>query len=308
MQNGTPLPVAPTLSIQDPDPALPDGSGQHTIYNASVSIGNYVPGEDLLSFTPSGGITGTFNATQGILQLSGAATEAQYEAVLESVQYQDVSPAPVTTPRTITFSINDGMASVDTVNVTVDVKSLLIPPTQTAGSINPLNLLTNAAPISLGLGSLNFATPSTKEPYLIYTVTQVPGAIGQVMFSDGTVAAAGQTYTLAQIQSANFEPKLNASGSGNFTFTVAGFNPILNQPDPTALTRSVPITVSGTTTKTSNELFVAQLYRDLLNRNGSLAELDGWAVQLDAGVAPSTVVTGIESSKEYRARSNQRTL
>ncbi|QVL33844.1 DUF4214 domain-containing protein [Telmatocola sphagniphila] len=301
VQNGTPLPVAPTLSIQDPDPALPDGSGQHTIYNASVSIGNYVPGEDLLSFTPSGGITGTFNATQGILQLSGAATEAQYEAVLESVQYQDVSPAPVTTPRTITFSINDGMASVDTVNVTVDVKSLLIPPTQTAGSINPLNLLTNAAPISLGLGSLNFATPSTKEPYLIYTVTQVPGAIGQVMFSDGTVAAAGQTYTLAQIQSANFEPKLNASGSGNFTFTVAGFNPILNQPDPTALTRSVPITVSGTTTKTSNELFVAQLYRDLLNRNGSLAELDGWAVQLDAGVAPSTVVTGIESSKEYRA-------
>jgi V8-like Glu-specific endopeptidase len=121
-----------------------------------------------------------------------------------------------------------------------------------------------------------------------------------VVFSDGNVATVGQTYTLAEIQSATFEPTLNAQGQGSFTFTVAGFNPILSLPDPSALTETVNITVTGVNATTANQLYVAQLYRDLLDRNADANGLNFWSNVLNGGSALSTVVLGIEGSTEYR--------
>ena len=296
--------IAPAFTIQDPDAGIPGIGGQHTIYGATVTIDNYVQGEDILTFTPTGNITGSFNATQGTLTLTGARIPKPITpAFLESVQYQDVSEAPVTTPRMLEFSVNDGDPSggLNAVDVTINVQSLMNPPTQTAGGTPaPLKLLTNAPPASLGLGGLNFAPPSSKEPSLVYTVTQVPDAsVGQVVFSDGTVAAVGQSYTLQQIQSAKFEPALNGFGAGTFTFTVAGFNPILSQPDPAVLTESVGITVNGIATNSANQTYVAQLFRDLLGRNANANDLAVFGGQLDGGATWASVAREIENSNEY---------
>ena len=67
---------------------------------------NYQITEDQLSFTAGGGISGSYNA--GVLTLTGNATLANYEAVLQSITYENTSDAPNTTTRTISIIINDG--------------------------------------------------------------------------------------------------------------------------------------------------------------------------------------------------------
>ncbi len=70
----------------------------------TVSISsNYTSGQDFLDFTPSGGVTGSFNTTTGVLTLSGSATASTYQTVLRSVSYRNTSNTPNTSPRTISF-------------------------------------------------------------------------------------------------------------------------------------------------------------------------------------------------------------
>ncbi len=102
-----------------------------TLANAVVAISNYQAGEDILSFTPNppatGNITGSFNATTGILTLisnDNSGTPAQFEAALRSVKYSNTSDHPATAARDITFVVNDGGSTnnlSDVVHSTVNV-------------------------------------------------------------------------------------------------------------------------------------------------------------------------------------------
>ena len=76
--------------------------------------GNFKPVEDSLGFTAQSGITGSFNATTGVLTLSGSATVAQYQAALRSVTYTNGAAAPDTSARTVTLVATDGTASSNT--------------------------------------------------------------------------------------------------------------------------------------------------------------------------------------------------
>src|SRR5262249_54311320 len=64
--------------------------------------------EDVLSFVNQNGITGSYDATTGVLTLAGSATVANYQAALRSVTYTDTSDAPNTSNRTINFGAFDG--------------------------------------------------------------------------------------------------------------------------------------------------------------------------------------------------------
>ena len=75
---------------------------------ATVSFASgYQNGQDTLEYTAVNGITGTFNASTGKLELTGTATAAQYQEALRSVKYVNSSNTPVTTPRTVTFQVTD---------------------------------------------------------------------------------------------------------------------------------------------------------------------------------------------------------
>ena len=50
------------------------------IAGATVTIGNYQNGSDVLAFTNTANITGVFDAGTGILTLSGTDTVANYQA------------------------------------------------------------------------------------------------------------------------------------------------------------------------------------------------------------------------------------
>ncbi len=91
-----------TLALSDVDDV--------NIESATVTISTgLVSTEDLLGFTSAFGITGSYTAATGVLALSGSATLAQYESVLESVTYQNTNTGnPGTGARTITWVVNDG--------------------------------------------------------------------------------------------------------------------------------------------------------------------------------------------------------
>jgi len=96
--------IAPALTLTDADSA--------TMTTASVQISaNYVNGEDLLAFVNTATITGTFNAGNGMLTLTGTDTVANYQAALRAVTYADNSENPSTLARTVTFTADDGQAA-----------------------------------------------------------------------------------------------------------------------------------------------------------------------------------------------------
>ncbi|MEZ5652839.1 MAG: DUF4347 domain-containing protein [Burkholderiaceae bacterium] len=105
-----------TLAYTENDPALTITSGitaadidSGSLSSATISVSaNYVNGEDVLAFTNTANITGSFNATTGVLTLSGVDTLAAYQAALRTVTYQNLSDDPSTAIRTISFTVDDG--------------------------------------------------------------------------------------------------------------------------------------------------------------------------------------------------------
>src|SRR5258707_780572 len=103
-----------------------------SLASATVSIrAIFVTGEDALGFTTQNGITGSFNATTGILALTGSATVANYQAALRSVTYAHASSNPSTGARTVSVVANDGTANSNTATRVITVTAVNNPPVVT---------------------------------------------------------------------------------------------------------------------------------------------------------------------------------
>ncbi len=75
--------------------------------SATISITGGFAAGDVLAFTNTATITGTYNTATGVLTLTGAsATVAEWQAALRSVTFS--SGAALTAPRIIGFVVNDG--------------------------------------------------------------------------------------------------------------------------------------------------------------------------------------------------------
>jgi hypothetical protein len=96
------IPVTASLAVSDGD--------DENLASATVKItAKYTAGEDFLNFTDQSGITGSWNASGGILTLTGSASKADYQAALRSIRYENTNSGnPVTGIHTVTFMVNDG--------------------------------------------------------------------------------------------------------------------------------------------------------------------------------------------------------
>ncbi|MDO9354561.1 MAG: Ig-like domain-containing protein, partial [Solirubrobacteraceae bacterium] len=108
--------ISTALVVTDVDSA--------NVTGASVAItANFASGQDVLSFTNTANITGSYNGGTGVLTLSGTDTVAAYQAALRAVRYANSSDAPSTAARTITYSARDngtpGLSGTTTATVTV---------------------------------------------------------------------------------------------------------------------------------------------------------------------------------------------
>ncbi|MBE9181378.1 hypothetical protein IQ268_22715 [Oculatella sp. LEGE 06141] len=105
-----------TITVTDPDSA--------NLTEVTIAIGNYVVGQDSLSFVSKYGITGNFNASAGILTLTGNTSVANFEEVLRSVTYLNNSNSPDTRNRTIRFSATDGLVYSNIATRTIQIQAI----------------------------------------------------------------------------------------------------------------------------------------------------------------------------------------
>ena len=111
---------------------------------ASVRItSGFVSGEDILVFKDQNGIQGTYFSSIGLLRLTGTATLEEYETAIRSVTYGNTSEAPVTTTRTVSFSVNDGDATSNT--LTRDIAITAVNDGPAFDLLDDLSLLTLGA-------------------------------------------------------------------------------------------------------------------------------------------------------------------
>ncbi|MGJ5631155.1 beta strand repeat-containing protein [Nostoc sp. CALU 1950] len=105
--------------------------------SATVSItSGFISAQDTLAFTNQNGITGSYNSSTGVLTLTGSSTVANYQTALRSVTYTNTSDNPSTTPRTVSFIVNDGTANSTTVTRNINI---------TAVNSTPITTATNSA-------------------------------------------------------------------------------------------------------------------------------------------------------------------
>ncbi len=91
-----------SITVSDVDDAYLD--------SAEISItSNFVSGEDVLGFSNTASLTGSWNGVSGSLLIVGTDSQADYQTALRAVTYRNVNPDPTTSTRTIQFSVTDGV-------------------------------------------------------------------------------------------------------------------------------------------------------------------------------------------------------
>jgi VCBS repeat-containing protein len=196
-EHGSAIALNPAIAITDVD--------NTTLASATVTITNFVAGQDVLALTLNpatmGNITIASN-TGGVLTLTSAgntATPAQFAAALAAVTYVNTSDSPTMTARAITYAVNDGStSSVSVATTTVNINSVNDAPTLTVTAASPnfteAALSAQAAPVAV----FSAATVSTVEAGqtvtgLTFTVTGLLNGANESIVVDGRTITLGVT-------------------------------------------------------------------------------------------------------------------
>ncbi|WP_069275878.1 beta strand repeat-containing protein [Bradyrhizobium elkanii] len=245
------------LTVSDVDSA--------NLTGAKVSIiGNFAAGQDVLGFTNQNGITGNYNASTGVLTLSGSATVAQYQAALASVTYFNSSDNPSGASRTISYQVDDGSGSNNLSNVatsTVAVTPVNDAPTLAATASNPTFMeaagSSQAAAVSV-FSSANASTVDSGQTItaLTFTIGGLQDGANEKISVDGTAITLGTNSSGTTATNGMSYSVTIASGTATVSLTKAAgisaaaadtlINAITyqdtNVDNPTAGTRAVTLT------------------------------------------------------------------
>jgi large repetitive protein len=125
-ENDAATAIDTTITVADADDA--------NLQSAAAQItGNYVNGQDVLSFTNTANITAVFTPATGTLDLTGSDTLANWQTALRSVRYHNTSENPSTLARTVTWTASDGTNTSSPVTSTITVAAANDVPVLTAG-------------------------------------------------------------------------------------------------------------------------------------------------------------------------------
>ncbi len=147
-----PTQVTSAITISDTDDA--------NLQGATVAFTtNYFLGEDVLDYTNALGITGSFNATTGVLTLSGTTTLSNYQTALRAVTYENTSSDPVAgLDRKIEFRVYDGIDS-SIVGTTRDISVTSLNTVPTLANIETANIFYNIGDSSLVSETITITDP-----------------------------------------------------------------------------------------------------------------------------------------------------
>jgi Ca2+-binding RTX toxin-like protein len=107
-------------------PQITDVDNNATIHSATITLTNH-QANDLLSITgalPAGITASSYDASTGVLTLTGTASLADYQDALSHILFSNTSESPSTLDRTLTITVNDGLADSNVATTTIHVTAI----------------------------------------------------------------------------------------------------------------------------------------------------------------------------------------
>ncbi len=118
-------------------------SGSFLLSATAQVTGSFIMAEDSLALIATGGISASYNDTNGLLSLSGYANAATWQAALRNVTYENLSDDPTLTTRTVSFQISDGLTPSNIITRDIEIEAVNDPPdvSTISGSPTPLDYM-----------------------------------------------------------------------------------------------------------------------------------------------------------------------
>ena len=255
---------------------------------ATIQItGNYVDGEDVLSFSNTATINGSFDSAAGILTLSGTDSVANYQAALRSVTYENLSDNPQTAAKEVTFIVSDGDADSNAQSRDISIVAVNDAPTlatiegQAASyteNTSPIAVTSNLSIADVDDSQIESATITISSNFSaaedILNFTDQSGIVGN--FANGTLTLSGSASIV------DYEAAVRS-----VTYNNIGEN-------PSALTRTIEIVVNDGDTNSN------QLTRDIeiipVNDAPTLSTIEGQPVSYTENTSSVAVTNSISIS------------
>jgi hypothetical protein len=256
--NGPAATLSSTAMVSDVD--------NQDLQSATVKISSgFFTGDVLSAVTTGTSITASYDATTGVLTLTGNDTLAHYQQVLDSVTYSSTSTNPTNfgsdNSRTISWVVNDGTLPSTTQTTTLSITAQDAAPTLTATASNPTFTEGSAHTQGLAVGVFSGTSISTIEAGqtitgLTFTVSGLKDGANETVTVDGTTfnltdgttgttSVNGLTYSVSVSGSTATVTLTSASGIST-TAAQTVVNGITYQDtqvdDPTAGTRTFTLT------------------------------------------------------------------
>ncbi|MFM7628371.1 MAG: IPT/TIG domain-containing protein, partial [Algoriphagus sp.] len=231
------------------------------IQSATVSITTNFNQNDVLTWTNQAGITGTYNASTGVLSFTGTATPAVYQTLLRSVKFATAAPNSAGKQRLITFQVVDagGLSS----NVAEARVVVSFPPTLT--SIANLGTATRTIANTITYAMLseaaqNFTDADAEDSPLKFRIKSVGtnGTLtkGGVTVGAGTVLSTGESLVWTPSTTANnvvvmavraFDGDLESAADVSVTMNVQNLPPpVITSFTPTTAGNGETVVITGT--------------------------------------------------------------
>ncbi|MEH2089637.1 beta strand repeat-containing protein [Nostoc sp.] len=209
--------------------------------------------QDTLAFTSQNGITGNYNSNTGVLTLTGSASVANYQTVLRSVTYTNSSDNPSTTPRTVSFVVNDGASNSTVVTRNINITAVNNAPVATA--TNSASAYTENATTAIDSGitvsdvdSANLASATVRISSGFISAQDTLGFTNQNGIAGSYNSTTGVLTLTGSSTVANYQTALRSitytNNSDNPSLTPRTISFIVNDgaANSTAITRDINIT------------------------------------------------------------------
>ena len=228
-EQGAPVVLNSGITLTDPDAP---GAGNQ-INSATVTItGGFFAGDVLSADTGATGIVATYNSGTQTLTLTGGASMADYQSVLQQVTFASTSENPANDggnlTRTITWEIRDNYdVASTTVTTTVNVTSVNDAPVNTVPGAQSVNedsnlVLTGATAIQIADVDGGTADQTVTLSVLNGTLTFGGSAVGLTSSANGA-ATITLTGSIAEINTAlsslTYAPNADYNGPDTLTVT-----------------------------------------------------------------------------------------
>ena len=242
--------IADQLTITDAD--------SPNLQSARVTLTNPQDTDTLVVGSPNANIavsTATVNG-QIVLTLTGAATAAEYEAVIKSITFQNSSQDPSVADRTITITVNDGQN--DSVPVTGIVHVVAVNDAPTVSFTSTEYTENGAAQALVGnlqIGDVDGGQLSGAK--ITVTGVQAEDLFASPVFqgSNAGTTASGISYTLGNDANGNVVIQLSGNASiADYTALISSITYANNSENPITTPRGVTIEVTDVDTHGTSNL------------------------------------------------------